>query len=1353
MAKQIKRTDIVEKDIFKNLIDSADASISKLKLMNDQFVVMAKTIKSSMKTAKFDTTKELNEFIKATKNATTLTKDQVKVMQELEKANVLKSKAQQELIRVEKEQLKLQDQAIKSARTKLTDDEKQEKINIRKQKSIDDEANAYKRLEKNTRDLKNQSKQLGATLLELERDGKKNTKEFTDLERKFRDVTRQAQTGDHALKKLDKTVGDNFRNVGNYSSGLDKLRSGLGALGIAFGIGTIVRDVTKTLTSFDEESANISKTLGVTIEEARLLSEQLLKIDTRTSIEDLQKIAVIGGQLGIAKKEIVGFTESIDKLNVALGDEFTGGAEEITSVVGGLRNIFSDVKSDDVSKDLLHIGNALNVLGAEGAATAPIMADFAGRIGGIGIPLGLSTGQVLGLSSTLQELNVSAERGGTAVGAILKKMANDTEGFSKLAGMSTKDFANMVNTDLMGAFTKVIEGSRKFKGDAVGLSGALDKLHLNGSGASEVFLKLADNTDLLRTRTEQGTKSLKEEASVLDEFGKKNETLQAKFDKLGKAWDTYVLGINSAGNATGIFGKSVDFLANNLGTIISVISKLAIGYIGLIAYQNIIIIKNKLAGKSFADLTNWMKNALTATKKLEEGQEQAGKGARAFGTALKTIGFAIAIDLAIQLAQHMYDVASGTAEARRQKDLLDASNERASKSTDMILDKERNALDENLRKLDLLYRAKTKNAKSQKEIDAVEKERLSAITKATADSQAGIQKQIDFKQKEVNYYKELDVRLQKAKKDYEAVKGKRDGTFDWGTTKQDAAKKALDAINSERDNLLKLAGAYKDLSGGAPESVKSLMRDKEFSAIDEQFRKELELLTKGQTEYNNALEEAKMVELEQATKDYSITVEDNSKKIKTNTKNTKDNNVEVKILDTTFKEINKTLSEQASLLNELDNIYKNRTIDLKTEEIKSEYDKQIINAETTGKSNVVLLEKLLDEEKELKKKQAEGNLKFKLDQLEKEYQALVDEKQKELDLEKKTLLAQEGITPAAKEKIEANYLIKQKELNAELLISHKDMETKKTIATENASNEVLAIATDKNEKYIKLSDEIYEAQAKNNEKIVDTTKITTDEELAKRKQFYEDMNKLAQMSADYFIKQSNKKITQAEKEIEALTTQKNFLEQLAVNGNITAEKSLAQNDKLTAEANKKKAKEIKKQERIKLAESVFTSYTANVANNEKNPIIKTIGDISVLTAFINSLPTFYTGTERTVGESLGMPQLSGRDGHIVRVDGSEKILNPTLSKMTGNMTTLEIAQLAEDKLRGKIMSKGGTSIQLLETNYSNDVIVEKLDQLNNTILNKPEMNVEVGEILGGVMHVVESTKNTRQTVRNITRFS
>ena len=1330
MAKQIKRVDIVEKDIFKNLIDSADASISKLKLMNDQFVLMAKTIKSSMKTAKFDTTKELNEFIKATKSATTVSKEQAQVMQELEKANALKAKAQQELIRVEKEQLKLQDQAIKSARTKLTDDEKQEKINARKQKSIDDEANAYKRLEKNTRDLKNQSKQLGAELLELERDGKKNTKEFTNLERKFKDVTRQAQAGDQTLKRLDKTVGDNFRNVGNYSSGLDKLRSGLGALGIAFGIGTIVRDVTKTLTSFDEESANISKTLGVTIEEARLLSEQLLKIDTRTSIEDLQKIAVIGGQLGIAKKEIVGFTESIDKLNVALGDEFTGGAEEITSVVGGLRNVFSDIKSDDVSKDLLHIGNALNVLGAEGSATSPVMADFASRIGGIGIPLGLSTGQVLGLSATLQELNVNAERGGTAVGTILKKMANDTEGFSQLAGMSTKAFADLVNTDLMGAFTKVVEGTRQFKGNAVGLSGALDKLHLNGSGASEVFLKLADNTDLLRTRTEQGTKSLKEEASILDEFGKKNETLQAKFDKLGKAWDTYVLGINSAGNATGIFGKSVDFLANNLGTIISVISKLAIGYAALIAYQNIIIIKNKLAGKSFSDLTNWMKNALTATKKLEEGQEQAGRGAKAFGTALKSIGFAIVLDLLIEITKALYDVASGAAQAREDMGRLEKASDTAMKSSQKNIDliKQRQSL------------ANAQLSRDLKEQKINQDEFNKSVLKNSQLTQEQLKAKIKASETQKAIYQK-DLQLAKNNQADEK-RAMADGTMDLNKT-FDERKRLADKnkIKGDKSLLFGIETGERDVASSVDLIAQLTANIKSQDVVLK--------------EYNKALNENT-----EEVKDNNSELIANNLETKESTKSKNENKISVRELDTTFKDLNATISEQADLLNELDAIYKNREIDLKVDEVKAEYDKQIALAEETGVANVDLLEQLLQEETNLKKKQAEDNLNFKIDQLQKEYDALVAEKQKELDLEKATLLGQKGITPEAKKTIESNYLVKQKELDALLLISHEELESKKTIATEKTADEILSIEKDKNDQVNQLNDGVYEALLRWIEKMkgakedeVDSDKAINDKKVENTKQMFNDLNKIAQMSATYFLKQSEKKISQLDKELDALNTQKNFLEQMAVNGNITAEKSLAQNDKLTAEANKKKAKEIKKQERIKLAESVFTSYTANVANNEKSPIIKTISDISVLTAFINSLPTFYTGTERTVGESLGKPQLSGRDGHIVRVDGSEKILNPTLSKMTGNMTTLEIAQLAEDKLRGKIMSKGGTSIQLLETNYSNDVIVEKLDQLNNTILNKPEMNVEVGEILGGVMHVVESTKNTRQTVRNITRFS
>ena len=82
------------------------------------------------------------------------------------------------------------------------------------------------------------------------------------------------------------------------------------------------------------------------------------------------------------------FTEAVDKINVALGDEIGGGAEGVAGTIGTLRNVLGDIKSTNVADDLMIIGNALNTLGAAGFATSPVIADFANRIGGVGIPFG-----------------------------------------------------------------------------------------------------------------------------------------------------------------------------------------------------------------------------------------------------------------------------------------------------------------------------------------------------------------------------------------------------------------------------------------------------------------------------------------------------------------------------------------------------------------------------------------------------------------------------------------------------------------------------------------------------------------------------------------------------------------------------------------------------------------------------------------------------------------------------------------------------------------------------------------------------------------------------------------------------
>ena len=88
---------------------------------------------------------------------------------------------------------------------------------------------------------------------------------------------------------------------------------------------------------------------------------------------------------------------------------------------------------------------------------------------------------------------MNAERGGTAVVKILQKMTTNTSEFATVAGMPVKEFTDLVNRDLYGAFMKVIEGSQRGGQSATQLSGLIKELEVTGAGASEIFAKLGND--------------------------------------------------------------------------------------------------------------------------------------------------------------------------------------------------------------------------------------------------------------------------------------------------------------------------------------------------------------------------------------------------------------------------------------------------------------------------------------------------------------------------------------------------------------------------------------------------------------------------------------------------------------------------------------------------------------------------------------------------------------------------------------------------------------------------------------------------------------------------------------------
>lgn len=454
---------------------------------------------------------------------------------------------------------------------------------------------------------------------------------------------------DGKLKEIDANVGNFQRNVGNYPKTFLSLFDGInpkisefvgnlggGASGFnamalaAGGVGIAVSAISKALeinAKISDLEANVQKAANLTAEQAANLTQSLTQLDTRTSTENLLKIAEIGGQLGVeGEQNVLKFAQSIDKLNVALGDEFKGGTEEITDTVGKLSNVlFGTTKDGDkLASNLLSLGNALNELGASGSATAPVISDFANRIGGSLVPLGVSQGKILGLSATLQELNVTAERGGSAINRIFLALTNDTERFAKVLNLPLADFTNLVNTDLFGAFNLVTQKVGELATNNVDLGATLKALKIDGQGETEVFLKLSESQQLLKDRTDLATESLKNQDSITKEFDIKNNTLAGSLEKLQKKFtDAFI----NSGVSTAL-SFLVNLLSELIGSVFEVVDIFG-QLFGMLSDGNTLqkeyntIMQESIAQTQSA--TNYTTQQFEALKKNNATQEQKKK--------------------------------------------------------------------------------------------------------------------------------------------------------------------------------------------------------------------------------------------------------------------------------------------------------------------------------------------------------------------------------------------------------------------------------------------------------------------------------------------------------------------------------------------------------------------------------------------------------------------------------------------------------------------------------------------------------------------------------------------------------
>lgn len=340
---------------------------------------------------------------------------------------------------------------------------------------------------------------------------------------------------DKQLKSIDANMGIYTRNVGNYASAFDGLVGVTQRLAPIIGLTVGVTEFIQANSQASDAVADVAKTANASIPAIQRLQEELKFRNTRTSLVDQLQIAEIGGQLGVVEDDLKAFTEATDVVTVALKDEFGGSVEEVTKQVATLRNVIPGLKTEDVATDILQIGNALNFLSSSGNATAPSIADFVNRLSGVAGPLNVSKASIFGLSATLDELGVSAERGATAVQNTLFKIGEAPDKFAAIAGKGAAEFRQLVERDIVAAFGLVTKGAAESSEKNTEFIKLLGEFGIEGAREIETFGKLGENYDVLTQRIQQASAALEDTASVQQEFEKKNNNFAASVDKVKNA--------------------------------------------------------------------------------------------------------------------------------------------------------------------------------------------------------------------------------------------------------------------------------------------------------------------------------------------------------------------------------------------------------------------------------------------------------------------------------------------------------------------------------------------------------------------------------------------------------------------------------------------------------------------------------------------------------------------------------------------------------------------------------------------------------------------------------------------------
>ena len=194
----------------------------------------------------------------------------------------------------------------------------------------------------------------------------------------------------------------------------EKMRSEV--MGVVAAVGTVIMPI-KVAMDFESSMADVRKVVDFdTPQQFKQMGDDLLQMTHRIPMagRELAQIAASGGQLGIARKDIAGFTETVAKMSVA----FDMAADQAGDSMAKLANVYK-IPIAQIGR----LGDAINHLSNSSPAKASDLVNTLGRVGGVAKQFGLTELQTASLANAFISLGKTPEIAGTAINGMLTKLS------------------------------------------------------------------------------------------------------------------------------------------------------------------------------------------------------------------------------------------------------------------------------------------------------------------------------------------------------------------------------------------------------------------------------------------------------------------------------------------------------------------------------------------------------------------------------------------------------------------------------------------------------------------------------------------------------------------------------------------------------------------------------------------------------------------------------------------------------------------------------------------------------------------------------------------------------------------